>query len=67
MTNDEPFKQWVKDRPFAFLWIASLVLTVLALPCAALMDGGCALPFLAVGLIGSTFGGLFAFFEWTID
>ena len=60
-------EQWVKDNPFTFLWIASIVLSVLALPLAFLMNGGCALPFLAIGLIGSTFGGLFAFFEWVMD
>ena len=65
--NESTFEQWVKDNPFTFLWLASLVGVIVFAPLAALMNGGCALPFLAISLIGSTFGGFFAFFAWVMD
>ena len=67
MTNEEQFKQWVKDHPMRFIWIVSAIGVVVTAPLAVLMNGGCVLPFLAVSLIGYTFGGFFAFFEWAMD
>ena len=60
-------EQWIKDHPFAFIWIASMVGVLVTAPLAMLMNGGCALPFLALSLIGSTFGGFFAFMAWTME
>ena len=65
--DDFELERWIKDRPFRFLWIMSMIGVVVTMPLAALMNGGCALPFLAVSMIGSTLGGFFAFFEWTME
>ena len=68
-------EKWIKDHPFTFVWMVStttffitgLLMFVLSMFPMPLHIPECLTPILAVSLIGTTFGAVFMFMEWTMS
>ena len=59
--------QWIKDRPFAFMAIASTVILAGASVLAAVLPSivECLLPIIAISMIWAGFCAFGAFMHWT--